>query len=399
MLILKRMRVKFLTLFSLMFCCAIPLQAQPLPQNLEPLCKEGFGSLYQMDYATAKRQFEQMIKSDSKHPAGYVYLASAIWLEHLATLRRAHTRLYNRGNAFFRQKNDAVDPVVDRLFHQTMQKGIVRAQLRLRADKNDLAGLYYLGTAYGSIAGYESTVKRAFLSSLRNGTEAVEMHKKVIKSHPQFVDAYLSLGMYNYVVGTLPAGVKVLMMLGGVRGSKQEGLKQLEKVVKHGNLARDEAAVILVVLYDREGRYQDAQKLLAGLVEKYPRNPIFRFESAAMYSKLARFAESVTAFETLLKDPVAMDYMPDLIHFESAEAFFVSRAWQKAYEHYLLSRRVLPTTPIGIVTLSHLRAGQCLDALGKKEDASIEYRFVLNQPDIQGTRNLAKSYLKTPFRP
>src|SRR6185503_3062809 len=122
----------------------------------------------------------------------------------------------------------------------------VRAQLRLRSNPKDLAGLYYLGTAHGAIAGYESSVKRAFLSSLKNGTKAVEMHKQVLKLYPTFSDAYVSVGMYNYVVGTLPFGVKLLMLLGGVHGSKEEGLKQLEKAMNQGKYAQDEASVILV---------------------------------------------------------------------------------------------------------------------------------------------------------
>ncbi|MGH9856955.1 MAG: hypothetical protein ACRD4B_03825, partial [Acidobacteriota bacterium] len=258
------MHPKFWLLFSLLLLCSLAQanEVSPLPSDLQIDCERGFRSLYQMDYSAAKDQFRKMIEKDTKHPAGYVYLASAVWLEHLSKLRRIQTQVYNRGNAFFRQRESAIDPIVEKLFYSTVEKGMVRAKMRLKKDENDLAGLYYLGTAHGAIAGYESTIKRTFFSSLEHGTEAVKAHKLVIARYPNFADAYVSIGMYNYVVGKLPSAVKILMMLGGVRGSKTEGLKQLENAAEHGSLARDEATAILVLLYDREKKQESALKLL-----------------------------------------------------------------------------------------------------------------------------------------
>ena len=400
MLIRIRTQLKFSLLFSLLFLFAGICTAEPelLSPELEAQCTQGFQAIYQMDYKKGKEQFEKMIQSDPKHPAGYVYLASAIWLEHLSGLRRLQTQLYNRGNAFFRQKNDKIDPAVEKLFYRTIEKGTIRADIRLRSDKNDLAGLYYAGTAHGAIAGYESTVKRSFLSSLQHGKKAVEIHRRLLKTHPNFVDAFLSIGLYNYVIGKLPRAMKILMILGGVRGSKEEGLKQLERTLQHGKLAREEAAILLAVLYDREKRPEDSLKLLRALSEKYPTNPVFRFESATMLRKLGRLPDSSAILESLLKDEKARNYMADFIQFDYAEILFSMGSWQAAYQRYLAARRVRQDTPVGLITMSHLRAGQCLNAMGKNSEASIEYQYVLKQPNIQGSRALANQYLKRPFR-
>ncbi|MCI0607360.1 DUF3808 domain-containing protein [bacterium] len=400
MLIPIRTPLKFFLLFSFVFLFARISAAETalLSPELEAQGMQGFAAIYQMDYQKGKEQFERMIQLDPKHPAGYVYLASAIWLEHLSGLRRLQTQLYNRGNAFFRQKEDKTDVAVEKLFYRTIEKGMVRAEMRIRSDKNDLAGLYYAGTAHGAIAGYESTVKRAFLSSLMHGKEAVAVHKSLLKTHPNFADAYMSIGLYNYVVGKLPRAMKILLILGGVRGSKEEGLKQLEKTLDHGKLARDEAAIVLAVLYDREKRPEDSLKLLRKLSEKYPTNPVFRFESATMLTKLGKFHDSIAIHESLLKEEKARDYMLDFIQFDYAEILFSMGSWQKAYERYQAARRVMENTPIGLITISHLRSGQCLNAMGKNSDASIEYQYVLKQPNIQGSRDLANQYLKRPFR-
>ena len=395
----ENMHLKFWLLFNLTLLSSIAIASEisPLPSGLQVDCERGFRSLYEMDYFVAKNQFRTMIEKDTKHPAGYVYLASAVWLEHLSKLRRIQTQVYNRGNAFFRQRESSIDTIVEKSFYSTIEKGMVRAKMRLQKDRNDLAGLYYLGTAHGAIAGYESTIKRTFMSSLQHGSEAVKAHKKIVSRYPEFADAYVSIGMYNYVVGKLPPAVKIVMLLGGVRGSKTEGLKQLEKAAEHGLLAREEATVILVLLYDREKQHDRALKLLQKLSAKYPGNPVFRFESATMHGKLGHFQESIGIYESLLKEEKARNLILDFIHFEYAEILFSSGTWEKAHEHYLISRRVKDDTPIGLITMSHLRAGQCLNAMGNHEQASVEYQFVLKQPDIKGSRELAKKYLKRPY--
>jgi len=401
MSIRTRTLLRFWLCFSYLLACTSTLHADPsmLSSPMEESCKEGFHALYSLDYTRAKNQFEQMTEMEPKHPAGYVYLASAIWLEHLYSLRRLQSQIYNRNNAFFTSGQDSVDPMVEKLFYKNIEKGIVRAEILVKADSRDLAGLYYLGTAHGAIAGYESTVKRAFLSSLKNGTKAVEMHKKLLKLYPGFADAYVSVGIYNYVVGTLPFAAKLVMLLGGVRGSKEEGLKQLENAARDGSLARDEASVILAVLYDREKRQDDSLKILRALSEKYPENYVFRFEIATMLSKARHFTESIAMYENLMNDEAASNYMLDMIHFEYAEILFSMQSWQKAYEHYLMARRVMDKTPERLISMSHLRAGLCLNAMHRDQEASIEYRFVLNQRDVNKSHDLAKSYLKKPFRP
>jgi tetratricopeptide (TPR) repeat protein len=366
---------------------------------LETHFKQGFEALYSMEYSPAKKEFEEMTRLEPKHPSGYIYLASAIWLEHLSRLRRLQSQIYNRNNAFFQSAQDPVDPTVEKLFYQNIEKGIVRAKALLRVNQNDLAGLYYLGTAHGAIAGYESSVKRAFLSSLKNGTKAVEMHKQLLKIYPAFSDVYVSVGMYNYVIGTLPIGIKFLMLLGGVHGSREEGLKQLEKAMNQGRYARDEASVILVMLYDREKRQEEALKILRKLSEKYPRNMVFRFETATMLTKTGHFTESMAIYDGLMKNESARNYMLDLIHFEYGEILFSMQSWQKAYEHYLMARRVMDNTPEGLISMTHLRAGLCLNAMRRDQEASVEYRFVLNQRDVNDSHRLAKLYSKKPFHP
>lgn len=369
-----------------------------LPPDLNERRHTGFTAMFNMDYAGARTAFEDMIRMAPDHPAGYIYLADTVWLQHLAALRRLQSRVYNRSDAFFSKTEDAADPKVEKEFRDLMDKGIARAEARLKKSKNDSAGLYYLGIAKTTSAGFDATVKRSFFAALRNGSKGVDLHRDLLKKDPSQVDAMLSLGVYDYIVGSLPLGVKILVFFGGVHGSKKDGILTLEKVARNGDYARDEAATLLIMLYNREKRLTDALKMLDYFTEKYPGNSLFRLERAMTLAEMSRFRDAFHAFDQLLINQAAMDYMSDMIHYQYAEALADTKSWENALLHYREAARS-PKAPEGLATMAHLNAGKCLDILERRKEAEEEYRTVLKRRNVYDTREQAQKYLKNPYRP
>jgi len=371
----------------------------PLSPQMNELRQQGFDELFNMNYAASRIKFEEMIKLESHNPAGYIYLANAIWLNYLASLRRLQTNVYNRTTSFYKDsKDEDVDPAIDSSFHDNIDKAILHAQAELAANKNNVAALYYLGLAKNISAGYEATVNRSFFSALKNGSKGVELHREVLKKDPAFIDAGLSVGMYDYIVGSLPLGAKILAFLGGVHGSKKKGLEILNKVYKEGNYARDEAAVMLLMLNNREHNMETSLKLVSELNAKYPGNFFFPLEKASALSELKRYSDANAEFDRLLQNPDAMAYMSDLIHFQYADSLVGEKSWEEAYEHYKAAASS-STAPESLVTISYLEAGKCLDVMGKREEAKAEYQKVLPRKDFMDSEDLAKKYFKKPYSP
>jgi len=339
-----------------------------------------------------------MVQTAPDHPAGYIYLANTIWLGHLAELRRLQTSVYNRGDSFFGKKEDEVDPDVDKQFRETMNKGIELAETLLKKDKKNIPALYYLGIAKNIVAGYEATVKRSFMAALRNGSRGVDLHRDVMKLCSDCIDAQLSVGMYNYVVGSLPLAVKIVAFIGGVRGSKKDGIAMLEKVATEGNYAKDEGKVLLIMLYNREKRLEDGLKLLSELTADFPGNSLFRLEHAMTLGQVGRFRDSAKEFDAMLLDSSITGYIPDLLHYQYATMLFDARQWQKAYEQYLAAASS-PKAPASLVTVARLNSAKCLDALGKRDLATEEYTAILKRLDVFDSHDTARKYLKKPFAP
>lgn len=382
----------------LLFLIVSTVSASPaiLTPEMDQLRQEGFNSLLNMNYDQAKERFEQMIQQSPDHPAGYVYVANAVWQNHLLTLRRLQTRIYNKTDAFFRESKEEVDPHVDKEFYERINRAIALTENNLEKNPNDIASLYYLGIARNLIAGYDATVKRAFFSALRNSSKGVGLHQRIMKLDPEFVDAKLSVGIYEYVIGSLPFFVKMLVFFGGVHGSKKEGLKLIREVSVKGNYSLDEASIMLVMFYSREKRLAESLAILETLTKKYPQNFLFRLEEGNTLSDLKQYNKSFQAFEELLKDPAAADYMPDLLHYQYAEVLFDAQHWQEAYSQYTEAAES-PKAPESLITMAYLGAGKSLDGMKRRNEATSKYQLVLRRKESLDSHDQAKKYLKKPY--
>lgn len=375
------------------------VEAEPVTKEakLEALRRDGFARIYSLDYPGAAKSFEEIIKLAPELPQGYIYRATNTWFKSLFDSRLLSTSLYSR-DEFYSQKERVVDPAVDRSFRADIQKAIELAETRMKADPKDIEAIYFLGAAHGALGGYEATMARAFLSALKHGNKALDLHEKVLKMDPKYADAYLTIGMYHYVVGSLPFFVKVLVKLGGVSGSKKQGLVEIERVAKEARQNSDEARVVLISLYVREARYDDALGILKYLQEKYPTNFVVGLEEANLLSSQKRFKEAHERFDRLLGMERAVAAARDYISYSYGESLKLSGAHDlafKQYEHVWGWKGADPD----LVTLARLGAGQCLDALGKRQEALAQYRIVLQRPDVLDSRKKAGQFTKKAYAP
>jgi tetratricopeptide (TPR) repeat protein len=381
-----------------------PAISAALPQDAVVLRREGNEALYNMDYATARAKFEEIKKRAPHHPAGDLYVATVIWLEHLNKSRRLQTSLYKNESSFYAgadkanedNEGDAVDPAVDRAFRDRMALARTKALALVTRNKNDADAQYFLGAYYGVMAGYEASTARKFYSAMRNGSRSVDAHEKTVKLDPSYNDAYLSLGMYDYIVGSLPFMYKALAAVVGARGNKQRGITRLKGVIEKETATADDARVLLLAIYQNEKRYEDALALLDQLSAKYHRSYLIKLERAYTLVSLKRANDAYAAFEELLKDPAAAP-ATDLIHYQYAEALALDHDYKRAAEHFL----EVPKSngaDANLATLALLRTAQIYDLAGQRNDAVAQYKTVLARPNVYDTREQAEKGLKQPFR-
>jgi tetratricopeptide (TPR) repeat protein len=268
------------------------LTAPAQQSQLDTLRAKGYEALYNLDYDGARRHFQKMVELAPQDPAGAQCLASSLWLQQLNESYELKGTLYS-GDSKDKSDRRQTDE-----FRKWIRQAKTLSEARLKKDPRNVDALYYLGAAEGLEAAYTAQVEKKYVAALRAGTSAVDHHREVIKLAPDYHDAELTIGLHNYIVGSLSLPLKMIAGTMGVRGSKKRGLETLERVTVEGKWARDLARILLVDLYKREKRYDDAVKMAQQLSEKYPRNYLYKLQMAdALTSQIAMLRKKKAPFK------------------------------------------------------------------------------------------------------
>src|SRR4029079_16772197 len=184
-------------------------------------------------------------------------------------------------------------PKIVEEFRTLTRQARLLTEARVKQNPKDVEALYFLGAIQGLKASFAEAVERRHFAALKDGSDAVDKHREVIKLDPSYRDAEITIGLYDYTVGALPLPVKIVAGMVGFHGSKKRGLATLERVAKEGKWVHDEAKTLLIVLYTREKRSGEAAVLAKELAAKYPRNYLCRLEAAdALVSQAAMEREA-----------------------------------------------------------------------------------------------------------
>jgi tetratricopeptide (TPR) repeat protein len=380
-----------------------PVVGAALPHEVMELRREGNEAMFNIDYTTAVAKYEEIRKRLPRHPAGDLYLATALWLRHLNKSRRLQTGLYRSGSSFYagadkakeETEGDAVDTGLDRAFRERMAQAKTKALALVARNKNDADALYFLGAYYGVMAGYEASTARKFFSAMRNGSRCVDAHEKVLKLRPDYYDAYLTVGLYDYIVGSLPFGYKVMATMVGIRGNKMRGITRLQTLIEKNAMTADDARVMLLAVFRNEKREEEALGLLEQLSSKYPKNYLLKLEIASTLVTLGRSEEAYVAFESLLKDTSTASVL-DLVNYQYAEALARNKEYKRAADHFIAVSKI-QGGDANLATVSLLRAAQEYDLAGDRVEAIAQYKATLARPNVYDTRRQAENGLNKPY--
>lgn len=117
-----------------------------------------------------------------------------------------------------------------------------------------------------------------FLQAIRYARAGRDVLRDLIKEYPDMEDAYFVLGMYEYLAGSVPRGLRWLTYLLGVSGNRDLGIRYLERATAKASIMGPEAArMLLAAAAIQPEHVAPCQYLhLAKTVRQhYPENPHF----------------------------------------------------------------------------------------------------------------------------
>src|SRR6202008_3190437 len=103
--------------------------------------------------------------------------------------------------------------------------------------------------------------------------------------------------LYRYGVSTLSLPMRLLARIAGFGGGRDPGLRLGEGARVYPSGAQPQARFALVRLYNREGRYADAARLIRELQASYPRNRLLGLEAAGTELRAGRPRQALEAID------------------------------------------------------------------------------------------------------
>ncbi len=362
---------------------------------------KGLHHLYDLDYDEARGDFRKIIEAEPDNPFGYLFESGAIWWQS------------SMEYGLFKDT-----PTLQGLFEQDVEAALRKVDAyESSKDKETKAdGHFVEGMALGT-RGQWSIMRGHWLKAYFDGKKAIKHLKKTVKEDPDYYDAYLGIGVFDYQAAHFSGALKLGAALGGVHGDEKRGLQEMELASQKGRFGARQAAEFLASIYiDDKHDYAKALPVVERLRGDFPESPYFEFIELGLRFKLHQNAESIQLgrdlFAKVKQDPEAFDRKllslfcgisadQCLNNVDVAGALaWIDSALDESKTHPApkpARRGKLAADPEDPWrSFLHLWRGHCLDALGNHDGAADDYQWVLEHPAFSDDQARARECSQSP---
>lgn len=258
----------------------------------DELRRQALELAYNLDHDEAIALLKKAIAAAPNDPAPHRTLASILWL-HMLFLKGAVTVDHYLGS-FNRARVEMKKPPpdLDAEFREHVRIAIDLAAERVRRAPRDPQARYDLGAALGLEASYIATVEGKLLAGFKAARRCFDEHERALELDKARHDAALVVGMYRYIISTLSLPMRVMAYVAGFGGGKERGISQMQQAAAGGGEARADALFGLILVYNRERKFDEALSVLQTLRKLYPRNRLVLLEQGSTALRGGRAAEA-----------------------------------------------------------------------------------------------------------
>jgi hypothetical protein len=271
--------VQLLTLYLAILLSTIPVLADAISGQA---LMDGYRSMYDLDFGAAHQKFESWKQAHPEDPMGPVSNAAAYLFSELERLHVLDSELFVDDDKFRLREHLTASVQTKLAFEAELASGRASAEGVLRHAPDDQNALLAEVLSHGLEADYLSLVEHRDLAALSVVKEGRVMALHLLNTHPDCYDAYLAIGVENYLLSLKPAPVRWILNWSGAQTNRQEGIAKLRLTAEKGYLLQPYARMLLAVAALREGDKASAEQILEGLAREFPHNRLYAAELERM---------------------------------------------------------------------------------------------------------------------
>lgn len=368
--------------------------------NRTDAVREASLAFYSMDYDRAMADFRQVAAEHPDDPLATDFILDVTIFRELNRLDLLDTTFYANDGFLTGKHTVSENPAVRDEVRALAAKAGREADARLQKNPRDVDALYARGWSRSLLATYTAIVERGFAGALRGAIGAKNDQEQVLKFDPNYIDAYLVVGTYQYVVGALPRSFRFLIDIAGISGSKQKGMDMLRMAAAHGVRTSVEARTCMMLFLRREAKYGEAEQIAAGLAAQYPHGYLFQLELANLEKDAGESAAAIARYKEVLDRARQPGYFHnahlELAYFGLGDTLRGQKQYGDAAEAFR-SAAALSDTSTELRQRCLVAAGQSYDLLHDRARASQNYQAAVDAGADTTQAQEARKLLKKPY--
>ena len=234
--------------------------------------------MYNLQFEEAHRTFSAWEQLHPDDPLGPTSDAAAYLFSELDRLGVLQAELFVDDEMFRQRMKLAPDPATKQAFDKALRKSEQVAEGVLARSPQDENALLAKIMNLGLRSDYLALIEKRYLASLAYMKSAGILAQKLLAINPSYYDAYLAVGVENYILSLKPAPVRWLLRMYGAQTDKDLGIEKLRLTAEKGHYLLPFARLLLAVAALRDKNRNQARDLLAGLAREFPHNRLYQRE-------------------------------------------------------------------------------------------------------------------------
>jgi len=255
-----------------------------LPQNiltdsrLEKKILKGLDETFKFNFEKSEKIFDEIIRKYPDSPVGY----------HFKSIPYLWRYLDNKNDSDLVKFNSLSDSV------------LVKTVTNRDDAVSNPFNFYILGSTY-SLRAMASASDESYLDVVWSTKKSYSYMNEVLSIDSTFYDAYLGLGLYNFMVAQTPPALRWAMNIAGISGDADKGMEYLRLAVENGKYSKVEAKYYLSqILIEFYLGYEEANQILTELNKKYPKNLLFKYSLGLLRLKMKNLDKAEKTFKYVI---------------------------------------------------------------------------------------------------
>lgn len=256
---------------------ASTLQAQP--NSFDRTLDRGIDAFYATDWVRADSAFNALIRSHPNDPRPYFFSSMIPFWAYFFAGNDSH-----QGASFLKRSEIAIQVGLKHLETSPGDTSVVLL----------MSGLH----------GYRSLVaasEKEYRIAIQSGMKGYSFTKLLMAYGDANPNAMMGQGVFQYMVGSIPAEIRWMATLAGLSGDKQAGLNLLHKVATGDSDAKYDAMMVLAHVMEKEDRPSDAMTYLSLLLTHQPENIIAVYHLARLREAAGSYVEARKGYMAVLQ--------------------------------------------------------------------------------------------------